>query len=231
MNPLACTTELAAELARLEPDLQLLTGLRATAHAVQATVPGCLALSVTWHDRDLTFTLAATEGELDRLNVLQRPPVAWRPAGDTSPLDEHAWRAAAHGSTSPDVASTLTLTQSSRGRAVVSTYLYAATATAFDGHHHHLAAIVGADPAAAVTNADLPFATRADAEAGPQRLRDHDTTHVAVGVLASALDMSLASAAELLHTTATEAGVAPAQFARTVIETYTVPPAGGPQAA
>ena len=73
------------------------------------------------------------------------------------------------------MATTLTLAVREPGPLAGEVTLYGASRRAFDGHHGQLSEILGASPAGAVTNADLPFRALAEAEEAPERLRRAST--------------------------------------------------------
>ena len=103
------------------------------------------------------------------------------------------------------------------GRIVGGVNLYAATADAFDGHHERLANALGADVTAAVVNADLTFATLAEARETAEHLADQDLVHQATGIIAARHDLDMATARAHLADSARRAGVTEVQAATALI--------------
>ena len=83
-------------------------------------------------------------------------------------LDEDTWHLLAMASAARCIVSTLTLPIVKDGRIAGAVNLYGASRQAFTGHHEALAEIFGAWAPGAVTNADLSFSTRRDAEEAPR---------------------------------------------------------------
>ena len=82
------------------------------------------------------------------------------------------------------IVSTLTLPIVKDDRIAGAVNLYGASRQAFTGHHEPLAEIFGAWAPGAVTNADLSFSTRRDAEEAPRRLRNESTVGRAAHIVA-----------------------------------------------
>ena len=209
-------------------DDDLLAELEVKAQQVQALVPQCLGLSLASSQDGLTFTLVATANEIAVLDAIQY--VSGGPcvgavkaervvAYDQAELfDEQEWQLFAHATAAAAVASTLTLPILSGGRVVGSVNLYAATPTAFDGHHEAIARVFDAWAPGAVTNADLSFTTRSVAEAAPNLLRTDVDLAVASAMIAQQDHVSLEDGRRRLLQAARRARVSEVQLAQTIIE-------------
>ncbi len=197
--------------------------LRVIENRAVRTVPECVAMSVTFLDDDLTFTLVASPGP-DTAAVGEVPTTAaddvriesegldWREAA----LDEEWWAEMARTRACAGIASTVSLPVVDHGRVVLTIDLYASTAQAFHGRLDVLAEALGASPAGAVTNADLGFDTRRRAEEAPGRLRDRRVIDVAVGLLAAREGLDVVRARTLLNSCAKQAGIGLVQAALVV---------------
>lgn len=200
--------EYVAAIDDLEHELRTIEGW-----AVR-TVPECIAMSVTFLDDDVTFTmvdalapapLCAAEREEESAPVdsdLEDPA-----------LDEERWARMARGGASTGIASSVSLPVVHHGRVVLSIDLYASTKHAFQGRLDALADALGASQAGAVTNADLGFATRTRAEEAPGRLRDQRLIDVGVGLLAAREGVDVDTAQQLLEASARAAGITVVQAA------------------
>jgi hypothetical protein len=100
---------------------------------------------------------------------------------------------------------------------VGSVNLYGTTGNAFNGLRGLLAAAVGAEAEAAVSNADLSFSTREEAAKAPARLDELADIDIAVGIIVSVLGLGSEDGRERLHLAATRAGLSDAQLARGLI--------------
>lgn len=225
MRPIPQTVALAQELRRVEPDVDVLADLQRTADEVQALVPDCIGLSVTWTEEGLAFTLVVSDEELAVLDAVQRLSGCPEPgpAGRTPtapcqpPLDEHAWQVLAQASAARAVRSSLTVALTSAERVVGSVTLYAASDHAFEDRHDAIAAILGTSATDVVTNADLAFTTRRLAEASPAALRSHDDVDTAAGLLVGVLQLAPEAALQRLRAAAEDSGITPEQLARSLI--------------
>src|SRR5680860_1169127 len=150
-------------------DRRLETSILRMGDRVRAIVPECFALSLGLEVDGLTYTFVAESREVALLDAIQYldggPCVNATQDGTTIataqlPTDEGRWQLFARGWGLAGVASTLSLPVMSDGRAVGGVNLYAATPTAFDGHHEELADACGTWAQGAVTNADLSFSSR-----------------------------------------------------------------------
>ena len=95
--------------------------------------------------------------------------------------------------------------------------LYAASPNAFTGHHEELAGLFGAWAPGAVSNADLPFHTRAEAAKAPQRLEDQDRVNQATGVVMAAHRVDADTARARIRDAAARAGVPELRVALAVL--------------
>jgi GAF domain-containing protein len=138
----------------------------------------------------------------------------------SDPLDEERWSLFARANAAHGVASTLSLPLHVNGEVIGSVNMYAATPDAFTDHTEQLERLVGAAPASGVMNADLTFATRLEAVAAPQTLRDNITIDTAVGLIAGSQGVSTEVAHHRLRDGAARAGVHLVQVAQAVIEAF-----------
>lgn len=187
------------------------------------TVPECVAMSVTFLEDDLTFTLVASPGpditpagEVPATSTDDdRSEGAGTDPGEAA-LDEGWWAEMARSRAWAGIASTVSLPVVDRGRVVLTIDLYASTAHAFHGRLDALAEALGASQAGAVTNADLGFDSRRRAEEAPRRLRDQRVIDVAVGLLAARECVDVDMARALLLAAAQRAGIDVVQAALVV---------------
>ncbi|ROR91894.1 ANTAR domain-containing protein [Nocardioides aurantiacus] len=228
MRPIPQTVTLAAELGRVEPDVDVLADLQRTADELQALVPDCVGLSVTWTEEGLVFTLVASEEELAVLDAVQHLSECPepRPAGSVTaapcapPLDEQAWQVLAQAGAARAVRSSVTVALTAADRVVGSVTLYAASDHAFADRHAEIAAVLGTSATDLVTNADLAFTTRRQAEASPAALRSHDDVDTAAGLVAAVLRVDPEAAVRRLRAAAAGAGITPEQLARSLVRLW-----------
>lgn len=225
MEPIPETTRAVDELDTVDDDL--LDQLRRAAAQVQELVPACVGLSLTMLDEGVTLTLVASDEETVALDVVQYldggPCLDAVTAGEViataqETLDERGWHLFATATAARGVASTLSLPVVEGGVLVGGVNLYGAAWGAFDGHHDELAELLGAWAGGAVTNADLSFSTRLEAQRAPQRLRDATRIEVATGILAAALRVSVEDAGRRLDRAAAQAGTSLVVAAELVID-------------
>lgn len=210
-------------------DGDLLQQLRDRSERVRVLVPDCVGMTLASQVHDVILTLVATSVELAVLDAVQylyggpcvdsleAEMVLTYPAGDEV-LDEGHWHDFAQATAAAAIASTLTLPILTGGAVTGSINLYAASAHAFDGRHEDLAHIFDAWAPGAVTNADLTFNTRKEAEQAPRRLREDLNVQVAVGMLAQQDAADLDEARERLRDAAMRAGIRQADLAAGIIE-------------
>lgn len=209
--------EYVATVDDLEHELRVIEGW-----AVR-TVPECVAMSVTFLDDDVTFTLVASPdpdatpvGELAATTSDANRVESEAPDAGEDALDEGWWAEMARSRAWAGIASTVSLPVVHHGRVVLTIDLYASTAHAFHGRLDALAEALGASQAGAVTNADLGFDSRRRAEEAPGRLRDQRVIDVAVGLLAAREGVDVESARTLLQASAQRAGIDVVQAAHVV---------------
>jgi GAF domain-containing protein len=221
--------ETAEALNNLDPSVDdgtLLSELIRLANRGQAIVPDLLGVSIARFDHGLTFTLLATARELAVLDAVQyatggpcveaaRDDEVLEYAPDA--LDEERWRLFAQVTAARAVRSTLTLPVLSDARVVGTVNLYAGSQRAFVGHHDELAEVFGAWAAGAVTNADLSFMTRKEAEKAPERVEDQNLIDVATGIVAARLGVDVETAVARLRDAAVRAGVTLRHLARDIV--------------
>jgi GAF domain-containing protein len=221
--------ETAEALNNLDPSVDdgtLLSELIRLANRGQAIVPDLLGVSIARFDHGLTFTLLATARELAVLDAVQyatggpcveaaREEEVLEYAPDA--LDEERWRLFAQVTAARSVRSTLTLPVLSDARVVGTVNLYAGSQRAFVGHHDELAEVFGAWAAGAVTNADLSFMTRKEAEKAPERVEDQNLIDVATGIVAARLGVDVETAVARLRDAAVRAGVTLRHLARDIV--------------
>jgi GAF domain-containing protein len=139
------------------------------------------------------------------------------PAGDDV-LDEEQWHDFALATAAAAIRSTLTLPVITGGEVTGTINLYSASKRGFDGLHEEIARIFDAWAPGAVTNADLTFSTRKEAEQAPRQLREDLTIVAAVGILAGRHPGDLDEARGMLRDAALRAGVREVELAATIIE-------------
>ena len=244
LRPIPASVEAVDELDGVADGGALLEELQARAERVRDLVPDCVGVSLGSLQHGVTLALAASDREValfDGVQYVDGGPCVEGVVADQvvsftvdQALDEHDWRLFAETTAASGVRSTLTLPIVVRGSVVGSVNLYAASTSAFDGLHAELADIFGAWAAGAVTNADLSFSTRQEAQRAPERLHDQLTVEVAVGIVAARRGVTTTQAEEQLRRAAAQAGVSLVELARTIKQS--VPPGredtdGGPGAA
>ncbi len=231
MEPIPETVEAVDELDPSSHSPDLLASLTQLANRAKEDVPDLVGVSVAMLEQGITLTLVASTDEIAVLDAVQYaaggPCVNGAYTGERhefdvpTALDEGRWQLFAEATAARTVRSTLTLPVVKDGRVEGTVNLYAATRHAFGGHHDELADIFGAWAAGAVANADLSFATRGEARAAPQRVRDRNLIDVAVAILAAELKADEGAAADRLRDAAERAGVTAAQLAREIVDART----------
>src|SRR5829696_2165773 len=222
------TVEALDELDMSPDDDDLGAGLKRVADRARRIAPELVGVSIASGARGVTFTLVATDEDIASLDAVQYltsgPCVEALDDGQgiatTSEglFSEPRWRALARASAAAGVSSTLTLPVMEDEQVVATVNLYGGTEDAFDGRHGVLAEVFNAWAPGAVTNADLEFSTRRQAERAPEDLRDDAAIEAATGVLAASYDLPVERAQEQLRTAAARAGVPVATLARVVVE-------------
>jgi hypothetical protein len=226
MEPLPETVAAVRRLAEYG-DTEIAVELFRIGREVEQVVPEIIGVSLGLPADEFTFTLVASSEEVRQLDATQYlddgPCVEALHTGDTIEtdmsqlLDEDRWLMFARASSAYGVESTLSLPIIRKGRVIACVNLYAATPDAFVGHHEELARICRSWAPGVVVNADLPFRTRLEAAATPQRMQDQDVVDQAIGMLAATLEMEVEVAAERLRQAAVRAGITESQAAQTII--------------
>lgn len=227
MEPIPESARAADELEVPAHDDDLLDQLRRQAARVVAVAPGCVGMSVTTFDDDVTLTLVATPSEMATLDAAQLHDGVPRTAAvdtgvalspDLTLLDEGRWQLFAQVSAARGVRSTLSMpVLGPTGSVVGGVTLYGAATTTFDGLHEDLALVCHAWAGGAVANADLAFDSRRRARAAPEELRERVRIDTAVGVLAHALGIPVEVARTRLREAAASAGTSPSVTARALL--------------
>ncbi|WP_295657117.1 GAF domain-containing protein [uncultured Nocardioides sp.] len=224
MEPIPETHEALAELA----DEELLVQLLEAARRVEEVVPDCVGLSLTMVQHGVTFTLVASDETIavidaiqylaggPCLNAVDDEAVLETDTRDDARMSEQGWQLFADASVANGIATTLSMPILDDGAVVGGVNLYGATRRAFEGHHEQLAEVLGAWAGGAVTNADLDFTTRIDAESAPAVLRGARQVDEALGALAEALQISVDEARDRLDRAAARAQLRPSELATAV---------------
>jgi GAF domain-containing protein len=231
MEPLPETVEAIEEYGPFgTEDGDLVAELRERGRRVQEIVPDCLGFSIASEEHGVTFTVMADDRDVAVLDAVQYlsggPCVAAVEEQHLDPtgfhiedlLDEDSWQLFGRASAAKGVRSTLTLPIVMSDRVVGSVNLYGGSGAAFAGHHQALAALFDAWAPGAVTNADLSFATLAEARRAPQLLREETTFYAAVGILVARDGMDNHLAVRSLRDAAVRAGVSLYDLSKAVLE-------------
>lgn len=226
MEPIPETVKAIEELGPFANEADLLDDLKRMGAEVTDLVPDCVGLSLASAEHGVTFTLIASDRQLAFINAIQElaggMDEAQRQehqsdASDEDLLDEDTWHLLAMASAARCVVSTLTLPIVKEDRIAGAVNLYGASRQAFTGHHEQLAEIFGAWAPGAVTNADLSFSTRRDAEAAPRRLQSESIVGQAARIVAGFEGVPLDAAFRRISEAAQRAGISEEQLAEAVI--------------
>jgi GAF domain len=227
VEPIPETLEALEELDRYNDDVHLVDHLTATADRARVIAPGLVGVSIGSREHDVTFTLVATDEEIATLDAVQY--VATGPCVDaihlgrglaSSPgglLSEREWQEFARASAAAGIHSTLTFPVVVAGDVIATVNLYGDAADTFQDRHSELATTFGAWAPGAVTNADLSFSTRKQAQQAPVRLAERAWLDQASGVIAAQRDISLRAARAQLEDAALRAGIPVVRLARVVL--------------
>ncbi|MCD4535529.1 ANTAR domain-containing protein [Nocardioides sp. cx-169] len=231
MQPIPESLEAIKQLDAYEDDQHLLEDILAIAGKVGGVVPDCLGLTLALVHEGISLTLVASDAQFAVLDAIQYlggelgggpclDAVASEQVLDctASDLDENGWQLFSQATAAAGVKSTLTLPIITEGRVTGSVNLYAGSDRAFAGHHEMLADILGAWAAAAVTNADLGFTTRAHSQQAPRVLREAAVIDNAVGLLMAADGLEPEAARLRLQGAALRAGVTVLHVAETMLD-------------
>jgi hypothetical protein len=230
MEPIPETVTAIEELGPFATEGDLLDELQEMSDRVRAVVPDCVGLSLASAEHGVTFTLVASDQDIALLDAVQYAtggpciessdlgePVAFAHEGG---MDEAEWRTFARATAAHGVASTLTLPIVVHERVSATVNMYAASPRAFDGHHEQLAEILGAWAPGAVTNADLSFLSRREAELAPGRLGHVSTLDRAAGLVAAAQAIEPETGRRRLEQAAARAGISGLQLAEALLSLY-----------
>lgn len=229
MRPLAETRAALSELAKAD-GLDLVDQFCLCADRIQDMVPGCVGLSLSIREGDLTFTWVSTGSpspELDAVQYLDGGPCV--DAVDTGEqvhvstedlLSESRWLLFARAEQAAGVASSLSMPVIHEGKVVGGVNLYGDAADTFIGHHDAIGDILGAWAPGAVTNADLSFTSRERAVSAPAALRSQATVEQAVGMIVAAQHLSTDQARARLRGAAQRAGMTEEEVAAFVVRTH-----------
>jgi hypothetical protein len=227
VHPIPETLEALDELDEHADGAGLAQSLTAAADRAREIAPGLVGASIASRELDVTFTLVATDEEIATLDSVQY--ISSGPCVDaidlghgisTSPgglLSESRWQDFARASAAAGVHSTLTLPVVRDGEVIATVNLYGESADTFEGRHAQLAAAFGAWAPGAVTNADLSFSTRRQAQEAPGRLEQHAWLDSATGIIAAQRDITVEEAREQLEDAARRADIPVARLARVVV--------------
>lgn len=203
--------------------------LREAAERVHQIAPGLAGLSIASHARGLVFTLVATDDDvaaLDAVQYLESGPCVdglheghGMTTGSGGLLDEHQWHTLALTAAAAGIRSTLTLPVRDGGRTVGTINLYGRTVDTFVGRHAEIADAVGGWAPGAVTNADLPFTTRARAAQAPDLVRHDEMLWKIAELMAARWGTDPADARNRLLDAAARAGVRVGDLARRLLDT------------
>lgn len=212
MEPLPETHEALWRMSAAS-DIDLLTSMNHEAARVVDAVPGCVGLSVTLREEELTFTWLISDPALRPLDAAQflddGPCEAAAREGEvrTVPdlMDEEQWRLLALAGAALGVRSSLSLPLRGPDGPIGSVNFYGREGHTFTGRERRVADIFGADVASAVRNADLGMASRDRALHATQTLDRIDRIDLAVGILAEQNGISVNQALARLRDAAERA--------------------------
>jgi transcriptional regulator with GAF, ATPase, and Fis domain len=234
VEPIPETAEAIDELDAYAAGEDLLDQLVDMGARVRDIVPDCVGMSLAYVDQGVTFTLVATDAEIATLDGVQYlgggpcvDAVAEAHLVETDRddlMDEGDWQLFGQATAAAAVASTLTMPIMHGETAVGSINLYGASSKAFAGHHEELAEIFHAWAPGAVTNADLSFHSRTEAEKAPKQVEEQARIDTATGIIAARQGVDVDTARERLTEAALRAGVQDAQLAKAVIDSHAMNP-------
>jgi GAF domain-containing protein len=202
--------------------------LESLARVARELVPECNGISLTVMEDGVSLTLVASSEEtafLDAMQYLDGGPcveavehgVALM-VNERDALDEGLWSLFSRASAAAGVASSLSLPILRDGRVVGGANLYASTRDAFVGRHQELADAIGAWAPGAITDADLSFDRRREAEETARRIAQQAEINVAIGIVAESQSVSADVARRRIADAATRSGLTEVEVARIVRE-------------
>ncbi len=224
-------------LQRLEADLgeDLMTPMRQVAQTLSQIVPSCLGFSLSYVHQGIAVTYVSTGPGISALDGLQYavggPCLDAIDTGDQvrqddlgDPLDETLWQSFGQAATAHGVKSTLSYPLHEGAEVVGGVNLYASEPRAFADVADEVALLFGAWATEAISNADLTWQTRLNAEHGIELLDAASVIERAVGVLHVVEGLDVDVARERIHDAALRAGITPSKVAQTVLALQGVPP-------
>lgn len=225
MEPLPETREALWRMAAAS-DVDLLTAMKTEAARVVEAVPGCVGLSVTLQENELTFTWLSTRPEVRPLDAAQfledGPCEAAAYEGEARAvadlMDEEQWRLFALAGAAVGVRSSLSLPLRGPDGPLGSVNFYGRDGDTFAGRERRVADIFGADVESVVRNADLGMASRQRAQRAPGTLDSIDRIDIAIGILAEHENISVEKAHTRLRDAAERADAPVQTIAELVIQ-------------
>ncbi len=225
MEPLPETREVLQRLATIS-QVDLTAAMRAEIEQVLQSVPGCVGLSVTLREHELTFTWLATDDRVRLLDAAQfiaggpceTAAHTGRALAVADLMDEEQWRLLALAGAAIGVGSSLSMPILGADGPIGSVNFYGRDRDSFAGRERTVAEIFGADVESAIMNADLSMRSRPRAERAVESLTAMDRLDVASGILAEQRGLSIAQALERLTDAADRAGVPLEALADLVID-------------
>ncbi len=224
MEPLPETREALWRMSSTS-EVDLVSLMETETDRLVAAVPGCIGMSVTLRDHELTFTWLATDPELRTLDAAQF--LAGGPCEQAAHdgrsqmipdlMDEEQWRLLAIAGAALGVRSTLSLPLRGEHGLMGSLNFYGRDATTFSGRERNIAEIFGADVQAAVMNADLSMSSRTRADQALDTLDAMDSTDIATGILAEREGIPVEEALNRLRDAAARAAIPVVAIAELVV--------------
>jgi GAF domain-containing protein len=231
MEPLPETREVLTRIsATSESDLTAVMADE-TARLV-STVPGCVGLSITLREDELTFTWLSSDSRLRNLDAAQflcggpceDAADTGRPEMVPDLMDEERWRLLALAGAAVGVQSSLSMPLVGPRGPFGSVNFYGQDRDTFTGREREVAAIFGADVQSAVANADLGMASRGRAEGAVDTLEAATRLDIASGILAEQEGITVDEARDRIVNAATRAGSPPLRLAEILIRASSPPP-------
>jgi GAF domain-containing protein len=231
MEPLPETLEVLSRISSTN-DVDLVAAMAEETARLVDSVPGCVGVSITLRDDELTFTWLSTAPRLRDLDAAQF--LSGGPCEDASGtgraavvpelMDEEQWRLLALAGAAVGVHSSLSMPLVGPRGPFGSVNFYGRQPDTFTGREREVAAIFGADVQSAVANADLSMSSRRRAEGAVQTLEASTRVDIASGILAEQEGITVEEARRRILAAAGRAGAPPLRLAEIVIESATPPP-------
>lgn len=229
VEPIPPSIVAADDLDPVADDALLPERLAAVAERARELVPDLVGVSLASVRKGVTITVVASSDEIAILDAVQylaggpcQEAIDVRATLDLDEgdlFDEQRWQLFAQATASRAVRSTLSLPiVGDDGRVVGSVNLYGGSARAFEDLHDALAGLFGAWAPGAVTNADLSFATRHEAQRAPRVLSERARIETSIGLVAADSGEDVHVVERRLEDAASRAQVSVLELAETVIE-------------